>query len=404
MTPIKVRSAVVPINDLKPYPLNPRRGNVRAIQESLKFNGQYRPIVVQADTNLILAGNHTWLAAKNLGWTEIAVSFVDCDEKSAKKIVLADNRTTDLGSFDDTSLRELLDELESWEGTGYTRDQFDEIDGLYKEPLPSPKPTEDEEKPQVAPPQENNENLVRIGIYVFDAEEDELNALSLYLKNLSKAKKEQVEMLKELLCFDVIKGNQTEPLVPHPVVISGTEVVAINRVAPHERNPREGDVGAISESLKVLGQYRPIVADINTKRILVGNHTWQAAVALGWTEISVTWVEVDEEQAVRILLADNKTADLATYEEQDLQVLLSSLSEFSGTGFDADDVDSILRGGEATPLPKKLKCVVGPYSFRVARTDYQAWQNDLPLAYEDACALIAERLRLTNWTIRKAEE
>ena len=115
MTPIQVRAEVVPIDSLKPYPLNPRRGNLRAIQESLTINGQYRPIVVQQNSNLILAGNHTWQAAKNLGWSEIAVSFVDCDDKAAKKIVLADNRTSDLGSFDDSMLLELLEELESFD-------------------------------------------------------------------------------------------------------------------------------------------------------------------------------------------------------------------------------------------------------------------------------------------------
>lgn len=401
MTPIKVRSEVVAIDSLKPYPLNPRRGNIKAIQESLKFNGQYRPIVVQSETNLILAGNHTWQAAKNLGWTDIAVSFVDCDEKSAKKIVLADNRTTDLGSFDDSAVLELLSEIESWQGTGYTKSELDELDGLYKEVLPTPK-ADEEDKPEVAPPTQDTENQVRIGIYIFDAIEEELNALSLYLTNLSKAKKEQVEMLKELLKFDEVIVPKVE-VEPHPVVITGTSVVPIRSVQPHSRNPREGDVGAISESLRILGQYRPIVVDSKTNQILVGNHTWQAALALGWEEIAVTWVEVDEEQAIRILLADNKTADLATYEEQDLQVLLASLTEFSGTGFDNDDVDSILRGNEATPLPKKVKCVVGHYKFKVSRTEFQTWQNDLPLAYKEACGVIAERLRLTNWTVRKEE-
>lgn len=403
MTPIKVRSEVVSINQLRPYPVNPRRGNIRAIQESLTYNGQYRPIVVQSNTNLILAGNHTWAAAKNLGWTEIAVSFVDCDEKAAKKIVLADNRTTDLGTFDDTALRELLEELETWEGTGYSKHEFDEIDGLYKEPL-APLKTDDDNKPQVSPADKDNLNRVRIGIYSFIAEENELNDLTKYLTQLSKVDKEQVEIIKELLLFQTFKPEKAVAVTPHPVVISGTEIVSINRIAPHERNPREGDVGAISESLRILGQYRPIVADINTKKILVGNHTWQAAVALGWNEIAVTWVDVDEQQALRILLADNKTADLATYDEQDLQVLLSSLNEFSGTGFDSEDIDSILRGGEATPLPKKIKVVVGHYRFRVKRTDYQTWQSSLPLDYSDACKVIAERLRLKNWTIRRDEE
>jgi ParB-like chromosome segregation protein Spo0J len=143
VTPIQVRSEVVSIDSLKPYPLNPRRGNLKAIQESLKINGQYRPIVVQQDTSFILAGNHTWQAAKSLGWTEIAVSFVECDDKTAKKILLADNRTSDLGLFNDELILELLEELESWEGTGYNLDDFDKMDGLYEAPLPNLKEEKD---------------------------------------------------------------------------------------------------------------------------------------------------------------------------------------------------------------------------------------------------------------------
>lgn len=402
MTPIHVRSEVVSIDSLKPYPLNPRRGNVKAIQDSLSINGQYRPIVIQQSTQFILAGNHTWQAAKNLGWTEIAVSFVDCDDKAAKKIVLADNRTSDLGSFDDSLLLELLEELDGWEGTGYEDEEFDAIDGLYEAPLPTPKDLPDEDKPSVTPPSSSeNEHLVRIGLYVIEADEDELNSLSKGLVEKSKAKKGQVEALKEMLGFEqkVAKGNLLEP---HNVTMGDTETVPIAYVRPHPRNPREGDVGAISESLRVLGQYRPIVVNKNDSTILIGNHTWQAAYALGWKEISVTWVDVDEEQATRILLADNKTADLASYDDEDLQVLLASLTEFSGTGFDGDDVDSILRGQEGTPLPKSVKVQVGTLSFKVSRSEYQVWQDALPISHDEACKVIAERLHLTNWTIRKA--
>jgi hypothetical protein len=51
-------------------------------------------------------------------------------------------------------------------------------------------------------------------------------------------------------------------------------------------NVRQGDIGAISESLKAHGQYRPIVVDKRTNRILAGNHTWKAAKSLGWTQIN----------------------------------------------------------------------------------------------------------------------
>ena len=404
MTPIQVQARIVPIDSLKPYPINPRRGNLRAIEESLRTNGQYRPIVVQETTQYILAGNHTWLAAKNLGWSEIAITVVDCDERSAKKIVLADNRTSDLGSFDDSLLLELLEQLDSWEGTGYDTDEFDKIDGLYEAPLPSPKEEKDEDKPSIAPPSSSEiEHLVRIGLYVLEVDGDELESLGKGLRELSKGKKEQIELLKEKLGFKekVAKGNLLEP---HNVRMGITEVVPINYVRPHPNNPREGDVGAISESLRTLGQYRPIVVNKNDSTILIGNHTWHAAKALGWKEIAVTWIDADEQQSIRILLSDNKTADMATYDDEELQILLASLQDFSGTGFDGDDVDAILRGSDSTPIPKTVKVQVGTLTFKVSRSDYQVWQDELPLNHDEACKVIAERLQLTEWKVRKVDK
>ena len=44
----------------------------------------------------VLAGNHTLLAARALGWKEIAATFVEVDDEYAKRILLVYNRTDDL--------------------------------------------------------------------------------------------------------------------------------------------------------------------------------------------------------------------------------------------------------------------------------------------------------------------
>ena len=109
----------VPVGDLKAYKGNPRVGSIEAIAESLDENKQYKPIVVNKKDNSILAGNHTWMAAKHLGWETISVAYVDVDDNSAKKIVLADNRTNDLATYDTESLSTLLQGLDNPKGTGY---------------------------------------------------------------------------------------------------------------------------------------------------------------------------------------------------------------------------------------------------------------------------------------------
>jgi len=118
---------LIPIEQLKPYEKNPRKGNIRAIAESLATNKQYRPIVVQKSTQRILAGNHTWQAAKSLGWDKVAVVLVDVDAEQAKRIVLADNRTSDIAEYDDVVLQELLESLDSPMGTGYSETDIQAI-------------------------------------------------------------------------------------------------------------------------------------------------------------------------------------------------------------------------------------------------------------------------------------
>jgi site-specific DNA-methyltransferase (adenine-specific) len=131
--------------------------------------------------------------------------------------------------------------------------------------------------------------------------------------------------------------------------------INIDELHTHPSNVRQGDVGAISESLEAHGQYRSIVYQQSTKRILAGNHTYKAAKALGWTHIAATPVICDDEQALRILLADNKANDLATYDEPELIELLKQLAETSdgllGTLFDGDELDSLIEDNSHFELP-----------------------------------------------------
>lgn len=127
-----------------------------------------------------------------------------------------------------------------------------------------------------------------------------------------------------------------------------TVAVEIADVAPHPRNVRHGDIGAIAVSLTELGQYRPIVAQSSTSYILAGNHTWRAAKSLGWSHIGVTYIDVDDEMALRIMIVDNRTAELATNDEEALSALLAELAGSTtgllGTGYDGDDLDELIAG------------------------------------------------------------
>jgi hypothetical protein len=129
-------------------------------------------------------------------------------------------------------------------------------------------------------------------------------------------------------------------------MMMGTEQIKLSQLKPHPKNVRQGDVGAISESLQTHGQYRPIVVQKSTNHILAGNHTYKAAKALGWKEISVTYIDVDDEKALRILLVDNRVNDLASYNESALVELIKELAQtdqkLTGTGFDGDALDQLI--------------------------------------------------------------
>lgn len=133
--PASLADLAVPISDLTTYHRNPRNGDLGSITESLSVNGQYRAIVVNKGTltgrpNEILAGNHTFKAAADLGWEHIAATYVDVDDEAAARIVIVDNRTSDLAGYDTALLADILAELPDLDGTGYDQDA---LDGLLDE-------------------------------------------------------------------------------------------------------------------------------------------------------------------------------------------------------------------------------------------------------------------------------
>lgn len=124
---------MLPIAGLQPYGDNPRRGNVDLIANSLQTHGQYRPIVVNIGTHTgrdfeVLAGNHTLAAADSLGWEEISAALVDVDEQTARKIVLVDNRSNDVATYDQAALVELLEALDGdLDGTGFDDEELADL-------------------------------------------------------------------------------------------------------------------------------------------------------------------------------------------------------------------------------------------------------------------------------------
>lgn len=124
------------------------------------------------------------------------------------------------------------------------------------------------------------------------------------------------------------------------------EQVAVGDLIVHPANPRQGDIGTIVQSIEKNGWYGTIVAQRSTGYVLAGNHRLMAAQSLQLDTVPVYWVDVDDSTARRILLADNRAADVAAYDNDRLSDLLTSMmvetGDLLGTGYTEDDLDDLL--------------------------------------------------------------
>lgn len=123
-----LRRLAVPIESLHEDPANTRKGHaVERIAGSLRQYGQRKPIVVnRAQGSKVEAGNGTYQAALQLGWSHIAAVFVDDDPATAAGYGIADNRVGELSEWD----LDALAEQSAVTGDLFTGFELSELDGL----------------------------------------------------------------------------------------------------------------------------------------------------------------------------------------------------------------------------------------------------------------------------------
>ena len=104
--------------------------------------------------------------------------------------------------------------------------------------------------------------------------------------------------------------------------------IQITQLSLDPKNARkhsQRNLDAIAASLEKFGQRKPIV--VHRGVVLAGNGTLEAAKSLGWTEIEVAEVpeDWDNDTAKAYALADNRTAELAEWDESELAKQLLEL-------------------------------------------------------------------------------
>ena len=130
------------------------------------------------------------------------------------------------------------------------------------------------------------------------------------------------------------------------MIIQSIAVAELSLDPSNVRKHSRRNLDAIKASLRKFGQQKPIVVDAKGI-VLAGNGTLTAAKELGWTEIQATRTELAGVEATAFAIADNRTAELAEWDEDGLAKVLESLKVedadlLAATGYDSAEVDKMV--------------------------------------------------------------
>jgi ParB-like chromosome segregation protein Spo0J len=138
----------------------------------------------------------------------------------------------------------------------------------------------------------------------------------------------------------------------------------IESITPDPKNVRKHDktnLKAIKGSLQLAGQQKNIVIDKNNICI-AGNGILMAAIELGWTHITAYKSELEGDAAIAYALADNRTGDLSSFDDDLLKEMLSTLKnhgmDITSFGFDGFDFGDKTKDKESNDCQDKFEILV----------------------------------------------
>jgi len=134
--------------------------------------------------------------------------------------------------------------------------------------------------------------------------------------------------------------------------------VPTNQLRPWRDNPRKNDaaVAAVIDSIKRFGFGAPIIARLADGEVIAGHTRLKAAIKLGLPEVPVRYLDLDPADAHLLALADNKTSEIAQWDEDALGRILAELRAnevdlLAGTGFGEAELDALIRDAQGLPNP-----------------------------------------------------
>ena len=125
-----------------------------------------------------------------------------------------------------------------------------------------------------------------------------------------------------------------------------TQRINITELSSDPANARkhsQRNIEAIASSLRRFGQQKPIVVD-KSNVVRAGNGTLEAARHLGWDQIDVVFTNLESSEATAFAIADNRTAELAEWNDDVLAASLQGLDEElqAAAGYEGKELDQIL--------------------------------------------------------------
>jgi DNA modification methylase len=143
------------------------------------------------------------------------------------------------------------------------------------------------------------------------------------------------------------KGEPDLSHIAEPLRPLAIPCVSINFDRDNARLHSDENIDAIMKSLAEFGQDQPLVVQKQGMIVRKGNGRLQAALELGWEWIAAFVVDENDVRAVARAIADNRTAELASWDETKLAELLKSIREVGEidlevTGFSEADINQLL--------------------------------------------------------------
>lgn len=134
------------------------------------------------------------------------------------------------------------------------------------------------------------------------------------------------------------------------------ETIPVDRLIPYARNARTHDepqVAQIAGSIAEFGFVNPILIGADDV-IIAGHGRLMAAHKLGLSDVPVIRLgDLSETQRKALIIADNKIAENAGWDEELLQLELTDLKaedfDLKLTGFDLSEIDALLKSIDTEP-------------------------------------------------------